>query len=294
MSDAQEQASGPLHQALLQHFAEAAASVLSQIAGTALQAAPVAPAEAAAPEPAAYQSVTLLRIEITGALQGLCEIALTAPMSAHFAALLTGEVADLSATEISSDTREAAAELIQQICGNAGDRLRHAFGPLELKPHLAERDPDSGTRTFIRITGGDPALEFEFHILRLALAAEPAPAPQSAAQPHASNPPQSAAQPATPSPTHSTVSSTNRNLDLLLDIELGVTLRLGTTQMPLKDIIELCSGSVVELDRRVEDPVELLIDGRLIAHGEVVIVEGNYGLRVTQVVTPGEKIACLP
>jgi flagellar motor switch protein FliN/FliY len=84
------------------------------------------------------------------------------------------------------------------------------------------------------------------------------------------------------------------NLDLLLDIELDASLRFGTRQMLLKDIIELCSGSVVELDRHVQDPVDLLIDGKVIAQGEVVIVEGNYGLRILQVATPGEKIACLP
>jgi flagellar motor switch protein FliN/FliY len=64
--------------------------------------------------------------------------------------------------------------------------------------------------------------------------------------------------------------------------------------MLLQDILELCSGSVIELDRRVEQPVDLLIDGHLIAQGEVVIVEGNYGLRVTQVAGHGEKVACLP
>jgi flagellar motor switch protein FliN/FliY len=89
-------------------------------------------------------------------------------------------------------------------------------------------------------------------------------------------------------------SSGSRNLDLLLDIELGASLRFGTRQMLLKDIIELCSGSVVELDRRVQEPVDLLIDGRVIAQGEVVIVDGNYGLRIVQVATPIEKIACLP
>ena len=63
--------------------------------------------------------------------------------------------------------------------------------------------------------------------------------------------------------------------------------------MLLKDILELCSGSVVELDRRVEEPVDLLIDDRLIAQGEVVIVGGNYGLRVLQVATQTKKsLAC--
>ena len=64
--------------------------------------------------------------------------------------------------------------------------------------------------------------------------------------------------------------------------------------MLLKDVLDLCSGSVVELDRQVRDPVDLLVDGRLIAQGEVVIVGGNYGLRITRVATPGERIACLP
>jgi flagellar motor switch protein FliN/FliY len=317
MSDvAPEQAFGPLQQTLVQHFAEAASTVLSQIAGTALQAEPVAPTGSNG------EAATLLRIEISGALQGVCEVALTAAMSAHFAALLTGEAPDLSAAEISGDTREAAAELIQQICGNAADRLRRAYGPLELKPHLAEADPDSGTRHLFQITGGDPTLEFAFHILRLAqpepvqpepVQPEPAPSPEPVTVPAPAPPaaaPQPASQSAAPKPAQSVAPSTqqssdsaspgtlsapfaNRNLDLLLDIELGVTLRFGTTRMLLKDIIELCSGSVVELDRRVEEPVELLIDGHLIAQGEVVIVEGNYGLRITQVADPGEKIACL-
>lgn len=289
MSDvAQEQASGPLQQALLQHFAEAASSVLSQIAGTALQTVPDTAGEIAT------EAATLLRIEITGALQGACEIALTADMSAQFAALLTGESPDLSTAEISSDTREAAAELVQQICGNAADRLRSTFGPLELKPHLAEADSDSGARRLFRITGSDSPLEFEFHILRLIPQAESVPAPQPAAHSAPQSALQAAPQPTEPNLSNSSVAPlTNRNLDLLLDIELGVTLRFGTTQMLLKDIIELCSGSVVELDRRVEEPVELLIDGHLIARGEVVIVEGNYGLRVTQVAAPGERLACL-
>jgi flagellar motor switch protein FliN/FliY len=276
-------------QALLQHFADAAASVLSQISGATLQAESAAAREATAIQASAHEAAaTLLRIEISGALQGVCEIALTAAMSAHFAALLTGETPDLSAAEISSDTREAAAELIQQICGNAADRLRRAFGPLELKPHLADPDPDSGAHQLVQITGSDRTLEFELHILRLVAQSKPAEAKPTAQ-------PEAAPQPAPPStPPAAASPAANRNLDLLLDIELGVTLRFGTRRMLLKDIIELCSGSVVELDRRVEEPVELLIDGRLIALGEVVIVEGNYGLRVTQVAAPGERIACLP
>jgi flagellar motor switch protein FliN len=200
-------------------------------------------------------------------------------MTAQFAALLTGETAEAS-EGVSTDPRAAAAELIQQICGNAADRLRNTFGQLELKPRVAvEREQSTGSRLLIMIPHEKDALEFELHIVRLATV-------QPNDSPHLPDP-QSTPTPAFALPA-------GGNLDLLLDIELNASLRFGTRQMILKDIIELCSGSVVELDRRVQDPVDLLIDGKVIAQGEVVIVEGNYGLRILQVATPGEKVACLP
>jgi flagellar motor switch protein FliN/FliY len=76
------------------------------------------------------------------------------------------------------------------------------------------------------------------------------------------------------------------NLDLVLDVELNVTLRFGKRQLTLREVLELTSGSVVELDRQVEEPVELLLDGVLIARGEAVVIDGNYGLRVTEVSQP--------
>jgi flagellar motor switch protein FliN/FliY len=77
-----------------------------------------------------------------------------------------------------------------------------------------------------------------------------------------------------------------RNLDLVMDVELSVTLRFGQRELALREVLELESGSVIELDRRVDAPVELLLDGKVIAIGEAVIVDGNYGLRVTKVPQP--------
>jgi len=81
--------------------------------------------------------------------------------------------------------------------------------------------------------------------------------------------------PASPSPAV--------NLDLLLDVELGVTLRFGQRRLLLREILDLNPGSVLDLDRQVADPVDMLLDGRVIARGEVVVFDGNYGLRVTEV-----------
>lgn len=76
------------------------------------------------------------------------------------------------------------------------------------------------------------------------------------------------------------------NLKLVMDVELSVSLRFGQRQLPLREVLALSSGSVVELDRMVDEPVELFLDGKLIARGEAVIVDGNYGLRVTEIPQP--------
>jgi flagellar motor switch protein FliN len=76
------------------------------------------------------------------------------------------------------------------------------------------------------------------------------------------------------------------NLQLVLDVELNVTLRFGQRQLALREVLDLTSGSVIELDRQVEEPVELLLEGKVIARGEAVVIDGNYGLRVTEVPQP--------
>lgn len=73
-------------------------------------------------------------------------------------------------------------------------------------------------------------------------------------------------------------------LGRVMDVPLAVTLRFGQRQMRLRDVLELDTGVLVELDRQVEEPVDLMLGNRVIARGEVVIVDGNYGLRVTEIV----------
>lgn len=76
------------------------------------------------------------------------------------------------------------------------------------------------------------------------------------------------------------------NLKMVMDVELNVSLRFGQRQLPLREVLELASGSIIELDKMVDEPVELYLDGKLIARGEAVVVDGNYGLRVTEIPQP--------
>src|SRR5262245_14621978 len=78
-------------------------------------------------------------------------------------------------------------------------------------------------------------------------------------------------------------SSAPPTMDLILDVELPVSISFGKTELPMKDVLKLTTGSIVELNRGVNDPVEVLVNQCLIARGEVVVVEGNYGVRIQQI-----------
>lgn len=79
--------------------------------------------------------------------------------------------------------------------------------------------------------------------------------------------------------------STER-LDVILDIELPLVIRFGHTEVPLKTLVQLGPGSVIDLGRSPHEPVELLVSNRVVARGEVVVVSGNYGIRVIDVIRP--------
>jgi flagellar motor switch protein FliN/FliY len=82
----------------------------------------------------------------------------------------------------------------------------------------------------------------------------------------------------------------SKTLDLLLDLELPVSISFGKTQLPLKDILKLTTGSIVELNRGISEPVEVLINHCLVARGEVVVVEGNYGVRIQQIASRMDRL----
>ena len=83
---------------------------------------------------------------------------------------------------------------------------------------------------------------------------------------------------------------TDVNLDLVLDVPVNVSLRVGTTDMSIRDLVKLVEGSVVALDRQADEAMDVLVNGTLIAHGEIVVVDDRFGVRLTDVVSPVERI----
>ena len=84
-----------------------------------------------------------------------------------------------------------------------------------------------------------------------------------------------------------------KTMDLLFDVELPVSVSFGRTQLPLKDAIKLTTGSIVELNRSIMEPVEIIVNNCVIARGEVVVIEGNYGVRILQIMSRQERIRTL-
>jgi len=80
------------------------------------------------------------------------------------------------------------------------------------------------------------------------------------------------------------------NLDVILDVPVTLSLEVGRTRLPIRSLLQLNQGSVVELDRLAGEPLDVTVNGTLIAHGEVVVVNDKYGIRLTDVVSAAERV----
>ncbi len=84
--------------------------------------------------------------------------------------------------------------------------------------------------------------------------------------------------------------ATDANLDVILDIPVTLSMEIGRTELPINSLLQLNQGSVVELDRLAGEPMDVLINGTLIAHGEVVVINEKFGIRLTDVISPAERV----
>ncbi len=255
----------------MQVWAGSLASVLGQIAASpfVMECLTEAPVET---QPAQESDLRVIMVA-AGALRGEMSLRIARPDALGVAQLFLGEPQD-AAAEFKPDYQESVEELLRQVAGHAATGLKPRWGEVQLRLESGAAAPSwsPGASGWLASGGGTVCpLRLEWQ-LSAALNAALAAASHAAESKPAEAPPSSTAG--------------ESNLDLLMDVELEVTLRFGERSMLLRDILELGEGSVVELDRQVEEPVDLLLDGKLIARGEVVVVDGNYGLRVREMLTP--------
>ncbi|HYM10982.1 MAG TPA: flagellar motor switch protein FliN [Bryobacterales bacterium] len=209
-----------------------------------------------------------------------------------------GRLAAGDPTLAEAECQGAYLEMLSQAAAAAGDLIALRLGKRVSfsAPEAAEAAPDTAYAVHIECVVAGAT-----HVIALApnaalmqsLDAAPDSSPPSSPAASSSGPPQAppAVRAAAGDPLSSTASQPQpRNMDLLLEVELPVCVTFGRTQLPLKDVLKLSSGSIVELNRLANEPVEVLINDCVIARGEVVVVDGNYGIRVTEIVSRQERI----
>ena len=290
------------HSLLLQNvWADCLRAVLNQIAGFAVtveiengeEAAAAAVGEAPAPTPTQVWTV----LSFAKALAGEMALAATELGAVQLSQLLTSEPPDATVA-FDTSRREAFDEFLRMVSGQVATGLKGAAGgDVEIKLDRADAPTwQNAPRLGIRVGGEKMAAPIRLELLvspELAGSFQP-PAPSESPPPLGSDVVAKAFAPAaSPSPEPAAAEAYSPNLELLLDVTLDATICFGQKQMLLRDILELHPGAAVVLDRHVEEPVDLLVGGRMVARGEVVIVDGNYGLRVTEIVSPQQRIAFL-
>ena len=202
--------------------------------------------------------------------------------------LLAGKPAD-EATELSDDLRNVLAEFCRRLAGIASSAFApKASGEVELRFRDLAPPSWEGAVGFRLEVCGTQTPSLHFRVIADENWAQSASAAFAAGRPPL---PGSALDRLTP-PPRATAQEPD-NIRLLLHLELEATLRFGEREMLLRDILNLTSGSVVELNHRVNEPVELLVRGIVVAKGDVVVLDGNYGLRVTQIASPADRMNSL-
>jgi flagellar motor switch protein FliN len=266
-------------------------NVVSQVSGTA-SGKPTTFEISSQPLPAADSDVWYT-VVAGGAVHGEMTLRLPAASGTHLAQKFLGEAdpaagvstEKITAENITPENKEALEEFLRQIAGLAATALAATVGG-EVQLHLAASAAPSWSSDAIVCfqTGNEAeaaaAISVELQISP-ALAAELQPRVQPVAAAQIS---------AQPAPATSAVPPPSSSYRRLMDVGLDVKLRFGTRRMLLRDVLALSAGVVVELDNTLHSPVDLLLDGRLIAQGEVVIVDGKYGLRITDVVDPAPAL----
>jgi flagellar motor switch protein FliN/FliY len=278
--------------------------VLGQVAGFPVTVEPFGEEESA-PQASAVpdKPPVCMVIAASKALQGDMAILTSQAGALALAQVLMSEQLN-AAVVFDKDHLDAFEELLRQVLGQVATSLRQAAGgEVEVKPSGSEVPSWTDASSLrIRITGE------KLQPIQLTLIVSPElvkslqprpeakdpPAQETQAPPAAPPAPPSApkAEPASP-PQPVPSSGRSPNLELLLDVKLDATIRFGQKHMLLRDILELHPGAAVALDRQVQEPVELLVGGRVVAQGEVVIVDGNYGLRITEILSPQQRIESL-
>ena len=199
---------------------------------------------------------------------------------------LAGRILGAAGVEDDSQARETYLEVLQQSLGelsrSAGRRWNR-----QLDCSGSEGTAAPETTEFYMVEAVYPDAAIPSLMVAITGAPQDPPAEaDSAGPPKAASP--DAAEPENQLPVRS------KTFNLLMGVELPVSVSFGHVQLPLKDVLKLTAGSIIELNRTVDELVEVIVNNCVVARGEVVVMEGNYGVRIHEIMTRQERLETLP
>ena len=291
-------------------FAESMASVFSMLTGRdfQIQAAPGDLLEAPAVAALHEGTVILVKANYQKGLSGALFFSLPLKEGTILVDLMLGGEGT-PAEDLAGDSKDAMAETFNQVMGSANQTLSdlggETFSITNVEIMAVAADPaafveqlGAGMFQDVALASTQDAIAATVHILfpdpllqqlkRKLGYGEVAPPPPPAAATQAAPVPQALQAPLASGPLPD-----SGNLELLLDIQLPVVVRMGQTEMHMGELLKLTPGAILELNRSADAPVELLVNGKLIAKGEVVVVDGNFAFRITEIETRAVRIRSL-
>lgn len=207
-------------------------------------------------------------------------------------ALLAAGIDDATPEDCQSTWKEIQGQVLSGVAQGLGRRLRKEVNCDNGREAAAAPTAVEAISKLALTFEGMPAFELCFawnQAMHKILEPEQAPPPPPPSSPASAK----VASPGASKKAASPVVENSRTLDLLLEVELPVSVSFGRAHLPLKDVLKLNSGSIVELNRSISEPVDIIVNNCVIARGEVVVVEGNYGVRIKQIISKEERLRTL-
>jgi len=276
------EAPAPAQQPELSEFLQTWSASLSQVVGQ-ITGSPVPctlQAEAPSGTPPTVEVDLWALVTCSGSVRGEMSFRLPGTTVLRLAQIFMSEPATPEA-QPSADHRDAVIELLRQVSGIVSTAAKGRWGDIQILVELGAAAPSWTSGGSFWLLAGDegPAAMVLEAALSAALVAE-----LRAEKPEV--PKAESVKVATDSAPPNRLTDSQQSagaLDMLMDVQLAMTMRFGARRMLLREVLDLGPGSVIELDKKIQEPVDLLLDGRLVARGEVVVIDGSYGLRVTDV-----------
>jgi len=221
---------------------------------------------------AAETSRLCFSLSVSGGLQGEAAIRISSADALLVAQRSLKEPAEPS-QELTSERKEALEELLRQVISVAATTLKGHFGDVKLELGAKELPTDGVTAVVLLAAEGSSAPAFELRLGKELTDSLDSAAAKRIGQHQEANP--------ADNPRDG-----EGGMDRLVGVDLSLSLRFGQCSLTLREILDLSSGSIIELDQKVDEPAELLLGHKVIARGEVVVIDGNYGIRVTEASRP--------